>query len=123
GCTRRRCSGWRSLRDRSRGGPWARSYDQFELRSEARLQQHLIAVIFEEVKLSNAEAARVELAIDRNAHARQRNAVRDRRHQKSAVRAERDEPAIEEVVDRGRQEETVLTIQPFLVRRITPRLA
>ena len=38
-----------------------------------------------------------------------------------AILRERDEPSVEQMVDRRGQEETVLAIKPFLVVAITPR--
>ena len=56
-------------------------------------------------------------------HALQRRLVRDRRHDQRAVVLEADEAAIEQVIDTGRQEQAVLTVQPLSIARVAPRLA
>lgn len=49
--------------------------------------------------------------------------MRDRRNQQLPVALECDEALVEQVVDRGRQQQAVLAIQPFFIGRIAPRLA
>jgi hypothetical protein len=43
-------------------------------------------------------------------------------NQESATSFERDEPTVEEVIDRGRQEKTILCSQTLLIVAIAPRL-
>ena len=47
----------------------------------------------------------------------------DWRNDKSAVVFKTNEPAIEQMVDARRQQQSVLTVQPLLVGGLTPRLA
>lgn len=89
----------------------------------SRAQKHFISVILEKPPLRAREPSRLEHPPRRHAHALHRSVVRDRGDQQPPVRAERDEAAIEEVVDRGRQQQAVLAVEALGVGGVAPRLA
>src|ERR1039457_4819384 len=49
--------------------------------------------------------------------------MRDWRNNQSTVALETDESPVEEVVDAGRQQQSILAVQPFCVVAVTPWLA
>jgi hypothetical protein len=49
--------------------------------------------------------------------------VRHRRHEQPAVGFERDEAAIEQVIDRRREQQSVLAVEALGVAAIAPRFA
>ena len=49
--------------------------------------------------------------------------MRHRRYQQTTIVLKRDEAPVEEMVDGGRQQQSVLSVEPFLVTAIAPGLA
>lgn len=69
-----------------------------------RLKQHAVPVKIQELPLPAGKAANVDSACHINAHPLQRRTVSDRRDDELAIVLETNEPAIEEMIDRGRQQ-------------------
>jgi hypothetical protein len=80
------------------------------------MQKDSVAMVLEEPSLGAREASNVCPSIRRNSHPSQGVGMSNRRDEKPAVSFERNETAIEEMIDRRCQEEPVFTVQAFLVR-------
>src|SRR5262249_7433526 len=91
--------------------------------STDRPQQYGVSVKVEEPALAGRKAADVDEPVGLNAHAFQRRRVRHGRDDQDARVLEADEAAVEQVVDGGRQQQSVFAVQPLLVRAVAPRLA
>jgi hypothetical protein len=55
-------------------------------------------------------------------HSLKRGVMRNRRNNQPPVVFKADEAAIEQVIDAGRQQQSVLAVQPFLIGRVAPWL-
>jgi hypothetical protein len=73
-------------------------------------------VEIQESTLSFAEAADVDYSLSFDTHPRERWPVSDRRYDQLAGVLEADEPAIKQVIDAGREQQSVLAVEPLLVR-------
>jgi hypothetical protein len=91
--------------------------------SPGRPRQDRIPMEVEKPALSLGETAHVDHLPGLNAHPLQRSVMRDRRDYEITGVLETDESSVEQVVNAGRQQQTVLSVQAFLVRGIAPRLA
>jgi len=58
--------------------------------------------------------------VRRDPHALERLAVHDRRDQQLAIVLERNEPAIEEMINRGREQQAVLAVEALVVGLTVP---
>jgi len=67
------------------------------------------------MSLARGEAADVHCTPRVDAHAFERGSVRDGSNDKIAIPFEPNEPAVEEVIDTGRQKQAVLAFEPFFV--------
>ena len=56
-------------------------------------------------------------------HSPHRRQMRHRRNQNVTIVFEANEPAIKQVVDAGRQKQTILAIQALVIAGVTPRFA
>jgi hypothetical protein len=86
-------------------------------------QQHRVPVKVEKPPLTLGESADVDDALRLDTHALKRRHVCNRRHDEVAGILEADEAPVEQVVDAGRQQQSVLPIEPLIVRRVPPRFA
>jgi hypothetical protein len=73
--------------------------------------------------LAIREFAYIDRAINGNAHLLQRVQMGHGRDQQASIVAERNESAIEQVVDRRSQHETVLAVEALWIRAVSPWLA
>lgn len=67
------------------------------------------------------ETTNVLQRVWRNSHLSHRSLIGDRRYEDISVVRKRDEASIEEQIRIWRQEEAILTVEPFLVAGISPR--
>ena len=87
-----------------------------------REPQHVLAVILQIPALPFRERADADRHRRIHAHPAQRLGVRDRGHDQPAVAFERDEAAVEQVIDGGREQQPVLAVEAFVVGGVAPGL-
>ena len=73
-------------------------------------QQDGVPMVVQELPLSLGERADIDDTPRLNAHPVQGGLVRDRRHNQRAGILEADEPAVEKMIDGGREQKAVLAI-------------
>jgi hypothetical protein len=79
-------------------------------------------VILQEPPLPLRKRTDIELALRRDPHAHERGAISDGRDDEIAVALEGDESLVEEVIDRGGEQESVLAVEALLVRAVASGL-
>ena len=98
---------------------WAEPEDRLSGNS----QQDGVAVKFKKLLLAFGEGPYVDRPLRFNAHPVQRGLVRDRRDDEIPGILKPDKSTVEQMVDTRRQEQTVLTVETFFIRGISPRFA
>jgi hypothetical protein len=88
-----------------------------------RAQEDGVAVELQESLLLRPEPPNVQVAIYWHAHPLQGWTVGNGRHEQPTVAGKRDESAIEQMIDRGRQQEAVVAVKTLWVRTVAPWLA
>jgi len=88
---------------------------ELRLSLHPRRQKHRLPVKLQIRPLSLRKPADIPPPVRRDSHAPQRLAVHDRRDQKLAIVLECNEPAIEEMIDGGREQQAVLAVEALVV--------
>jgi hypothetical protein len=70
-------------------------------------------VVFQKPALARRERTHIEVACGWHAHPLQGRPMRDWRNDQRSVALKADESPIEEVVNAGCQQQSILTVQPF----------
>ncbi len=79
-------------------------------------------MVVKEVALIGIEAANSRRRLHVDSHATKRIGIGNRRDERFARVLERNETPVKEVIDGRGEEETIASDEPFLVRRLAPRL-
>jgi hypothetical protein len=77
----------------------------------------------QELLLAAGESSHVDNACGIDAHSLKGGAMSNRREYELSVVLEADKSAIEEMINAWRQKQAVLTVQPLIIGRVSPRLA
>src|SRR6266581_4734059 len=91
------------------------------LRSD-RFEQHVVSVEIEKLLLTACERANIDSPDRIDPHALKRWLMCNRRNNQPPVVFKAYEATIEQVIDARRQQQSVLAVQSFLIRRVAPRL-
>jgi len=79
-------------------------------------------MVFQKRALPIRESTNIDRHPDRNAHPFQGRQMGYWGHDEIAVIVKADEPTVEQVIDARRQQQPILTIEPFIIGGIAPRL-
>jgi hypothetical protein len=87
----------------------------------SRHPQYILSVVIEEFPLPFREHAHIHLSVRLDPHLQQRRPIRHRRDDQVAAVLERDEAFVEEVIDRRRQQQSVLAVEALFIGAVAPR--
>ena len=91
--------------------------------SNPRLQKHPLPMKLQIPPLPLRKPPDVLLLPNRHPHPLQRRPMRHRRNEQPPIPLECDEPAVEQVIDRRRQQQAVLAIETLRIAAVPPGLA
>jgi hypothetical protein len=91
--------------------------------SANRSQQYRVPMVFQKSSLPRRERSHVNRLPRWHPHPLQRRSIRYRRYNQCAIVLKTDEPSVEQMIDTGRKQKPIISVQAFVVCGIPPRLA